>query len=551
MLEKIKNINPKSLTDFAQLQELVTMLFNVVESQAAVLEEVRQENQELRNEINRLKGEHGDLPPKPPKSTSTTTTINRKPKPKTNKNNKKGGKKTKLEIDRIVDCKLDKTTLPPDAKFQGYRTVVQQDLIIKRDNVLFKIPVYYSPKERKTYRGKLPPEYEGEFGGQLKSWLQLLHHYCDVTQGRLKHLMDNLDLDISTGSINNILLSNADVMIKESAAILRSGLEHISYTQSDGTKGWEAGQGKSTQIICTPYYSIYHTMSSKSKANIILALQGKTGNCIPLIYDKLAVSLLANSIVPKKDQKLLSQLLTFDQRYDLEEFESILKEEASHLLEKNAYPKMQECLALAYYLRQTDFPKVQHFITDAGPEYIGIGVDQSLCWLHEERHYKKMIPKLRVNQTAVDDVRKQIWDFYKKLLNFKELPPDQQSKTKQKLDQEFDDIFTQKTDYDALNDRIEKTFSKKTKLLLVLDFPQIPLHNNTAELAVRRKVRKRDISLHTMSVKGTQAQDAFMSVVETAAKLGVNALEYLHDRISKKYLLPSLAETLRITALSF
>ncbi len=549
MLEKLKNIDPNSLTDFAQLQELATMLINVVESQAALLEEVREENQELRNEINRLKGEHGDLPPKPPKPTGTTTTSNRKPK--TNKNNKKGGKKAKLVIDRIVDCKLDKTTLPPDAKFQGYSTVVQQDLIIKRDNVLFKIPVYYSAKERKTYRGELPAEYDGEFGGQLKSWLQLLHHYCDVTQGRLKHLMDNLDLHISTGSINNILLSNADVMIEESAAILGSGLEHIPYTQSDGTKGWEAGQGKSTQIICTPYYSIYHTMSSKSKANIIWALQGKTGNSIPLIYDKLAVAFLADSIVPKKDQKLLSQLLTFGQRYNLEEFESILKEQAPHLLVKNAYPKMQECLALAYYLKQTDFPRVQHFITDAGPEYIGIGADQGLCWLHEERHYKKMIPKLKINQRAVDGVRKQIWGFYKKLLNFKELPPDQQSKTKQKLDQEFDDIFTQKTDYDALNDRIEKTFSKKTKLLLVLDFPQIPLHNNTAELAVRRKVRKRDISLHTMSVKGTQAQDAFMSVVETAAKLGVNALEYLHDRITKKYLLPSLAETLRIKTLAF
>ena len=83
----IKNINPKSLTDFAQLQELATMLINIVENQAAVPDEVRRENQELRNEINRLRGEeHGDLSPKPPKSTSTTTTGNSKPKAKGNKN---------------------------------------------------------------------------------------------------------------------------------------------------------------------------------------------------------------------------------------------------------------------------------------------------------------------------------------------------------------------------------------------------------------------------------------------------------------------------------
>jgi len=54
-----------------------------------------------------------------------------------------------------------------------------------------------------------------------------------------------------------------------------------------------------------------------------------------------------------------------------------------------------------------------------------------------------------------------------------------------------------------------------------------------------------------MSIKGTQAQDAFMSVVETAAKLGVNALDYLHDRITKKYLMPSLAEILQFKSLSF
>jgi|GEM_PF-4469554 len=31
--------------------------------------------------------------------------------------------------------------------------------------------------EKKTCRGILPEEYEGQFGGKLKSWLQLLHHY--------------------------------------------------------------------------------------------------------------------------------------------------------------------------------------------------------------------------------------------------------------------------------------------------------------------------------------------------------------------------------------
>ena len=83
---------------------------------------------------------------------------------------------------------------------------------------------------------------------------------------------------------------------------------------------------------------------------------------------------------------------------------------------------------------------------------------------------------------------------------------------------------------------------RKEKLLRVLHLPSLPLHNNQAELAVRRKVRKRDISLHTMSVHGTAAQDAFMSVIETAAKLGVNALDYLFDRLSGNYSMPPIAD---------
>ncbi len=234
MIEKIKNINPREITDFAQLQKMLIMLMNVIESQSSLLEAQGKEIQELKNEINRLKGEHGDLPPEAPKSSNSTSAGQSKAKKPKNKNHKKGGKKAKIVIDRTVKCEIDKSILPADAKFQGYDTVVQQDLIIKRDNVLFQIPVYYSKSNKQTYRGELPVEYEGQFGGQLKSWLQLLHHYCDVTQGRMKKLMDNLGLHISTGSISNTLLSNTDVMVAESEDILRAGLEHISYTQSDG-----------------------------------------------------------------------------------------------------------------------------------------------------------------------------------------------------------------------------------------------------------------------------------------------------------------------------
>jgi Transposase IS66 family len=81
----------------------------------------------------------------------------------------------------------------------------------------------------------------------------------------------------------------------------------------------------------------------------------------------------------------------------------------------------------------------------------------------------------------------------------------------------------------------------KERLLTVLDIPDMPLHNNAAELAARRVVRKRDISLHTCSDWGAQLRDAFLSVIQTAVKLNVSPYQFLCDRVSRKCQMESLA----------
>ena len=548
MLEALKHINPEELTDVTMLQKLLLALMNVCETQAGQIAELTQKNQALADEINRLKGEHGSMPPpkKPvdvPESPSTTGSKENPTSKSKSKNRKKGRKNPTLPIDEVVECAIDKSTLPPDAKLKKYREVIQQDIDITRKTVLYRIPVYYSECEGKTYSGQLPESYVGQFGDTLKSWIQLLHYQCDMTQGRIKGLLDTLEISISTGTISNIILSNSTQMVGESLAILRSGLEKVAYAQMDGTKSLESGVGKTTQVISSPCYSVYYTMDSKSKANVIWALQGKEGESVPLLYNPLAIDLLKQSTVAKKDQLLLGALLPLNQRYSLIQLEELLAAKAPHLLNKSTYPTLVNELAIAYYQTQTDFPKPTYLLSDAGPEYGGITPHHALCWIHEERHYKKMTPVFAIHRELLAKIRGQIWDFYKKLLIFKEQPPDYlPPQFKERLRSEFDTIFQQSTNYEELNKRLEKTFAKKDQLLKVLDFPDLPLHNNAAELAVRRKVRKRDISFHTMSSKGTATQDAFMSVIQTAKKLGVNALAYLKDRLSKKYQLPSLAE---------
>ncbi len=75
-----------------------------------------------------------------------------------------------------------------------------------------------------------------------------------------------------------------------------------------------------------------------------------------------------------------------------------------------------------------------------------------------------------------------------------------------------------------------------------MKFPELPLHNNESELAARVQARLRDVSFHTMSEKGTKIKDTFMTISQTAKKLGVRTYEYIYDRVSGKNKLPSLAQ---------
>jgi len=66
-------------------------------------------------------------------------------------------------------------------------------------------------------------------------------------------------------------------------------------------------------------------------------------------------------------------------------------------------------------------------------------------------------------------------------------------------------LVSTKMNYEALNKQIEITKENRSELLLTLKYPEIPLPNNAAELGARSQVRKRDVSLHTMTQDGTKA----------------------------------------------
>lgn len=178
-------------------------------------------------------------------------------------------------------------------------------------------------------------------------------------------------------------------------------------------------------------------------------------------------------------------------------------------------------------------------VSDDAKQFWGFAVLHALCWLHEIRHYKKLDPLLECYRIKVHDFLTEIWKFYEELKKYKENPDERQ---KEFLKQRFDELFSTKTGYYALDKRIAMTRNKGDRLLLVLDHPWIPLHNNPAEIALREFVVKRKISYGTRSENGRIAWENMMSMMDTCRKHRISFFEYVGDIFSGRYAMQRLAD---------
>jgi hypothetical protein len=154
---------------------------------------------------------------------------------------------------------------------------------------------------------------------------------------------------------------------------------------------------------------------------------------------------------------------------------------------------------------------------------------QSLCWVHEERHYRKLIPAHPEMAAEIEKVRNDIWQLYKDLKIYKESPNEQE---RIRLSQAFDNLFKPEkpTPYQVLNDRLALTYAKRDRLLFILDHPTTPLHNNLSETGGRGAKVKSKISGGTRSDDGRRSWDTFGSLNLTCRRLGICFYEYLMDR---------------------
>jgi len=179
---------------------------------------------------------------------------------------------------------------------------------------------------------------------------------------------------------------------------------------------------------------------------------------------------------------------------------------------------------LVHYEMYVDQPLVSD---DAGQFQI-LGFLHALCWLHAERSLRKLLPFNPRERESLDRVRDDVWKYYQRLRAYRESPTPQR---KAGLQRDFDEIFRRRTGFHDLNQALKRIHENRAELLLVLDHPEIPLHNNLSESDIREWAKKRKISAGTRSELGRRCRDTFISLKKTCRKLGVSFWRYLQDRI--------------------
>jgi len=546
------SIHPETILD-DDLRTNVVRLKNAVESFAKENDDLRTENQALKDEINLLKGEHANpkfSKKKREKNSNHSSEEERKSQEKNahqeeeedsdteegkqKKRRKKRSKKGRVTVDRTEHIVLDRTGLPDDLQFKGYQKTVIQELAIVRDNICFEREIYYSPSMKKTYTAPLPKGYTGQFGPNIKT--TTLHMYQDggMTEPGIKRFLDTHGIHISSGTISDIITNQVDVFHEEKIQIIDAGLQSTTYQHLDDTYSPVNGKNQHTHILCNPFYTAYLTLPRRDRLAAIRVLSNR-----PLIFslNEDTYALMEKLKLPKKRIEEVRALSKKDMQLDEAQMDAFLAQlyPDVHRYQTNQ-KRIREAAAIVAYKQSTN--KIEILMSDGGKQFETITEHHALCWVHEGRHYKKLNPLLLCHRQTVENFIQEFWDFYRRLLAYKSSP---KRETADKLSKDFDTVFSKKTGYEALDTRIASTLAHKEKLLLVLTYPEIPLHNNPAESGARMQARKRDISLQTKSEKGTQAKDTMMTIVETAKKLGVNTFNYILDRISQSYKMDSLA----------
>jgi len=527
-------LKPLSITE-EEKSPLVEQLLSVIEHQGIIVQKQAEQIQQLKDEIARLKSQ----PPRPnikpsslEKKNPRKTRSSRKKRP----GSEKRSKTAELKIHKTKPIEPEK--IPAGSDFRCYKDFVVQDIIICSCNTRFRLKVYETP-DGGYVAGKLPAYLNGKhFGPTLIRFILYQYYQCHVTQPLLLEQLDEFDIDISAGQLNNLLIEEKDRFHREKDRILAVGLEVSSYINVDDTGARHEGKNGYCTHIGNEYFSWFESTGSKSRINFLKLMRAGKSD---FLINMDAICYMQSNKLPQKPLQALIEnqgmIFVNDAQWD-----AFL---INNGIVKDRHVQIATEGVLIGSIIEHGISKHLVIVSDDAGQFNVLL--HALCWIHANRAIDKIIPFTDQAKEDLNKVKDQIWLLYKGLKRYKENP---KAADKKRLEKIFDNIFTQTTSSATLNTVLKRIYNNKSELLLVLERPDIPLHNNAAENAIREYVKKRKISGSTRSESGRQCRDTFTSLKKTCRKLGISFWQYLKDRIEKIGFIPDLSELIRQCALN-
>src|SRR3954454_23577925 len=340
------------------------------------------------------------------------------------------------------------------------------------------------------------------------------HVQGQVTVERLRAQLNGLGVRISKGQIVTILTANKDVFHAEKDAILEAGLASAAWVTVDDTAARHAGHDEYTTHIGDDRFAWFATRPSKSRLNFLDLLRAGDPD---YVINAAALAYLVEHGVPAS---IVAALLAAAPR-------SFADDAAwqAHLDSFGAGHRRRLTEAVGAIVARGRLTDTVIVSDDAGQFDV---FQHALCWIHAERHLRRIVCVTDQQHRLVDLQRQLIWWFYADLKLYKDDPT---AVRRTALRARFDRIFSRITGFTDLDAAVARLHANKDELLLVLDRPDIPLHTNGSENAVRSFVTKRRISGETRSAAGKQARDTFLSLLTTCSKLSISFWDYLGARL--------------------
>src|SRR5213082_2287595 len=458
----LEDFDPNTIEDEG-LRQVVRSLMNLVETLHAKVQQQAEEIQRLRDENNRLKGEQGK--PNIKANTKAKASLSSEKERRVSKPHHKAPKHAQIRIDRVEVVKVDEEPMPADAQFKGYEEVIVHDIAFRTENIRFRKEKYYSPSQKRTYLAALPMGYSGQFGPRVRAWVLALYYADGMSEPKILDFLQTVGMSISAGQLSDMLIKDQGLFHAERAHVVQAGLSSSPWQHLDSTGTRVNGKNEQCHILCNPLYTAYCTLPAKDRLSLLRVLQGGADPVFQL--NALALELLAQLGVSEKWRRRLPTLLSHDQTYTENQLDDVLD---AHLptYGANLRTRVKEALAIATYRTQITYPVVKLLLCDDAPQFNGLTVELALCWVHEYRHYKKLMPRFLAHCHILEQFAKDFWTLYRNLVAYRDHPSLAEADA---LRAAFDHLFGQSSGYQQLDERLALTRAKKASLLMVLSHP--------------------------------------------------------------------------------